>query len=143
MLKKYSFLMVLILLVSCKKQVTETEETNPLKSELPVGFHAFYEQFHADSTFQLSHIVFPLKGEVTRIDSVNQVTADMAYTQDKWKLHRPFVNDGSYNREFVALGDIVIENIKDNMGLLNIERRWAKVGGDWNLIYYGSTEKSW
>ena len=146
MLKNYSFIAFIFLLIACssdKEKVKQEDEIQPIKSELPDGFSDFYEQFHSDSSFQLSHVIFPLKGVNTMIDTMSQTSIDVEYFPENWKLHIPFVQDAGYNRSFTVLGDLVIENINDNMGLLNIERRWGIIDKDWNLIYYSQTQKAW
>ena len=77
------------------------------------------------------------------IDTMSQTSIDVEYFPENWKLHIPFVQDAGYNRSFTVLGDLVIENINDNLGLLNIERRWGIIDKDWNLIYYSQTQKAW
>ncbi len=146
MLRIFSLIIILLSLFSCKSENSEdvnAETAQEQKVQLPAGFHDFYDEFHIDSVFQMAHVAFPLKGRITKIDSIQEMNIDMEYEAADWKLHRPFVQDGSYNRSFAVLGDMVIENISDNMGLLNIERRWAKLDSVYNLIYYGTTEKSW
>ncbi|WP_235299076.1 DUF4348 domain-containing protein [Portibacter marinus] len=134
-------------LTSCNNSKPELQEEpvkeSGLQTELPDGFHDFYDQFHSDSSFQMSHIVFPLKGEMTSRDSMETLTLEKTYVSDSWKLHRPFNMDAGYSRSFTVLGDLVIEKIQDNMGLLTIERRWGKVDSTWSLIYYGTEEKNW
>lgn len=147
MLKKYSFwiLVICITIVSCKSSSEESStvpEDEVVDVRLPEGFHKFYEDFHSDSIFQLEHIIFPLKGQVAIVDTMEATSVEKIYTKDGWKLHKPFVQDGSYQRNFVVLGDMVIESIGDNMGLYQVERRWAKMDSTWNLIYYGTLEKT-
>lgn len=145
MLRKYSWILIIIVIFQSCNESKESQESeaSPLSSELPDGFHNFYDTFHSDSTFQMSHIVFPLKGERTKIDTMEQVSFEVEHLEAEWKMHKPFAQDGGYNRNFQVMGDLVIENIVDNMGLLNIERRWGKVDTTWSLIFYGTTEKSW
>ena len=146
MLKKYSFIAFIFLSIACSsdnEKVKQEDKIQPIKSELPDGFSDFYEQFHSDSAFQLSHVIFPLKGVNTMIDTMSQTSIDVEYLPENWKLHIPFVHDAGYNRSFTVLGDLVIESINDNMGLLNIERRWGIIDKDWNLIYYSQTQKTW
>ena len=138
------FLFILVSLISCKDENTSmVEETSVLSTELPEGFHEFYDKFHSDSLFQLSHIVFPLKGEMVQKDSMEVLSIEKVYEQDNWKLHRPFNAEAGYNRSFTAMGNLVIEKMQDDMGLLTIERRWGKVDTTWSLIFYGTTERSW
>jgi len=137
---------ILLLILGCtssEKPITIEETPSVLSSELPVGFHDFYDSFHSDSLFQLSHIVFPLQGQMTRRDSMETISIDKEYLEESWKLHKPFNSDAGYNRNFTVMGDLVIERMVDNMGLYTVERRWGKVDSTWSLIYYGTDEKSW
>lgn len=120
---------VLLLITSCKnneegkaKELTEQEIV-----ELPQGFVDFYTKFHEDSVYQVEHIAFPLQTE----DSAQM------YMKEEWVMHRPF-NDfgGTYFRDFQAVGNMVIETMGDNSGLLMITRRFAKTSDGWRLIYY-------
>jgi hypothetical protein len=102
-------------------------------------FMAFYERFHQDSLFQLSHISFPLEG-IPRVDSLGNYPADFRWQQENWKMHYPFNNaDGEFVQEFVPLSEsIIVENIRDAQGFFSMQRRFAKLGGEWKLIYYAA-----
>lgn len=145
MLKKISVIALILILLACSERKTDAEEINErgLSTELPDGFHDFYDRFHTDSAFQLDRIVFPLSGQLITKDSMETIAVEKTYTKEGWKLHRPFAVDNGYNRSFTVLGNLVIEKIQDNMGLLTVERRWGQVDTTWSLIYYGMEEKSW
>jgi hypothetical protein len=119
------------------------DTTQVLSSELPEGFHDFYDQFHSDSVFQMEHIVFPLKGEMIKKDSMETLSLEKVYEASTWKLHKPFKQEGGFSRNFTVMGDLVIEQMVDNMGLYTVERRWGLVDTTWSLIYYGTSEKTW
>ncbi len=100
-------------------------------AELPAeyaDFPEFYERFHTDSAFQMGHIQFPLMGKSD--------TGTWQLTE--WRLHRPVDYERSdFSREFTPLGeDILIETILHKMGDYGMVRRWARLGDEWNLIYY-------
>lgn len=149
MRSKLSFLIVLLILaVSCEnnkpsEDAAMVEDAQVLSSELPEGFHDFYDQFHSDSVFQMEHIVFPLKGAAVRKDSMETLSLDRVYEASAWKLHKPFKQDGGFDRNFTVMGDLVIEQMVDQMGLYTVERRWGRVDTTWSLIYYGTSEKTW
>ena len=145
MQNKISLLLIILLLGCNNAEETSTElaQESVLSSELPSGFHGFYDDFHSDSLFQLNHIVFPLKGQMIRKDSMETISLEKEYLANDWKLHKPFQSDAGYNRNFTVMGDLVIEKMVDNMGLFTVERRWGKVDTTWSLIYYGTEEKSW
>lgn len=149
---KFNFIVfiltTLILLISCnQKNSSEVVESDLPESEVtisfPDGFIDYYDRFHTDSSFQMNHIVFPLRSKTVTIDSTGTESSEMVYTAENWKMHKPFQNDDSYTRTHQVIGNMVIEKIQDNMGLLEIERRWGVIDSTWNLIFYQTTEKQW
>lgn len=125
---------------SCKSK----GDSEPIETETAVPpfeneeFVTFYNTFSSDSIFQMEHITFPLEGTRPQEDSTDVVPDDFRWTQDNWKLHRPF-DDG--NKTFVRQfengpGNIIIEYIADKSGQYTMERRFAKLSAGWHLIYY-------
>jgi len=130
------FILIFLFLgfASCKKT------QNP-GSEIPTGFSEFYEKFHEDSLYQLAHIRFPLEGMPTVND--NSIPQDFHWEANKWEMHKPFKDDGTdFKRELnVVDSTIVIETIRMRSNEYGMERRFAKFGNDWQLIYYASMNK--
>lgn len=119
---------------SCKKKSISDG------SELPVGFSEFYDKFHEDSLYQVAHIRFPLEGLPTVGD--NSVALDYRWEAEDWVMHKPFTADEEYNRELnVVDSTIVIETIRLKTNEYGMERRFAKFGNDWQLIYYAAMNK--
>jgi hypothetical protein len=52
-----------IVALSCKNGAKDPAEKVVKPEDLPADFQAFYQRFHADSAYQMSHIEWPLKGE--------------------------------------------------------------------------------
>ena len=103
------------------------------QQSLPDDFHDFYNQFHTDSVYQLEHIIFPLKGFGKIIDEWE--AQDLHWQKEGWKIHKPFDSqDGAFERVFTNVGGMVTEMISN--GLFTMEKRYAKLGGEWHLIYY-------
>ncbi len=102
-------------------------------------FPDFYKRFHSDSIYQMKHIIFPLGGIPPR-DSAGFVPENFHWQKDQWVLHQPFNDqDGSFVQEFSRLGDdMVIEQIRDASGSFGMQRRFAKMGDEWHLIYYAA-----
>jgi hypothetical protein len=102
-------------------------------------FMAFYDRFHQDSLFQLAHISFPLEG-IPRVDSLGNYPADFRWQQENWIMHHPIINnDGEFVQEFVPISEnIIVENIRDAQGFFSMQRRFAKLGEEWRLIYYAA-----
>lgn len=122
-------------------QATQTEVTT---KEIPEDFEPFYDRFLRDSTYQMKHIVWPLRGHrmVTSPDSSASQLQEHQWTATNWVMHQPMDNsEGYYIREVEAIGDlIVIERIKVKAANYGIERRFARQpdNHEWALIYYSS-----
>ncbi len=127
MLSSVHLLILITMLVACK---SDGSEPDSMVTEIPSEFVDFYRTFHADSVFQMNHIVFPLQ---SREDS-------LAWTKDEWIMHQPFNDmDGEYIRDFKNIGGIIIEHVVQKNGLVHIERRFARSRASYNLIYYKIT----
>ena len=94
----------------------------------------FYELFHGDSAFQVEHVAWPLDGNIRVNDG-----ASVRRTLDAggWELHQPLDLGDTYLRELdLSDPEMVVERIKTTNGAYLIERRFAKLGSTWMLIYY-------
>ncbi len=112
------------------------EEVNESKNRLPHDFLTFYDNFHEDSTFQMSRIVFPLIGVVQEGDSILALV-EMQWLKADWKIHKPFNNyNGTFERIFINTRGIISETITGNEGMFSLEKRYSKLAGEWHLIYY-------
>ena len=122
-----------------KAKVNKTASA-PVVAEEPVGempsdFLTFYNEFHRDSTYQMAHISFPLKG-MKVIEDIGGGEEYM-YSQDEWIIHKPFDDmGGTFTRSFEEFGGIVAETMIANGGQFISVRRFAKLSGEWNLIFY-------
>lgn len=125
-----AYIMITISFTNCKNS-ERTHNTQVTTSNIPSDFASFYDRFHADSTFQLSHIQFPLAG---RNDSLSTT-----WERQNWRLHIPFdTTQITFRRQFYNLNNIIIEKIKDGNGYFSTEKRYSKLSDDdWYLIYYG------
>lgn len=144
MKKKYLLLFIAITILGLlffytKAKWRKTAETSKNTTEtvvnMPNDFLEFYNKFHEDSLFQISHISFPLKG-MKVIEEIGGGEA-YQYTQEEWIIHKPFDDMGeTFSRSFEEFGGIVAETIVANGGQFRSVRRFAKLSGEWNLIYY-------
>lgn len=102
-------------------------------------FVDFYERFHADSTFQMNHIIFPLPGLPRNVDSTT-LADGFLWQEESWTLHRPVdYTNSDFQREFIPFGDdILIEQIRHRSNNLGMIRRWQRSDGEWYLIYYAA-----
>jgi len=129
----YYFIIVALAFVSCKNGGQSGEaihahgEDVVLSNEVPADFVQFYMKFFADTTYQLNHIVFPLK-----------MKNDNTYWQkDEWEYHKAFSDDtGQFKQEFVHVKGLVLETISDDKGLFKVMRRYIKRDDGYDLIYY-------
>jgi hypothetical protein len=100
-------------------------------------FLQFYNQFGADSLFQLEHIVFPLEGTAAARDSMPPSPPDFRWQKEHWTIHKAYNDmDGTFTRQFMSVGNIISEIIADKSNQFSMERRFAKMDGQWYLIYY-------
>ncbi len=98
-------------------------------------FASFYERFHADSAFQTEHITWPLDGNIQQNDAGELV--DVHWQPEDWSVHKPLDLGSEYVQEVDnSQPDLVIERVRTTQGAYLIERRFAKLGSDWWLIYY-------
>lgn len=121
------------------KMNQNTSDSESIENEvfggIPDDFLEFYNRFHEDSIYQLDHISFPLKG----FKVIEEVGGGETYTyvKEEWVSHKPFDDmGGTFNRSFEEFGGIVAETIVANGGQFRSVRRFAKLSGEWNLIFY-------
>ena len=120
-----SMIIVLGLSVSCKKTITV--------GSIDESFDTFYDQFHADTAFQLSRVKFPLEGEYVTIDGGE------SWTWDGWEPHVEKVTDISdpeYDTEITRKDTEVIDKVWLRDSGFSVERRFQKIKGRWYLVYY-------
>ena len=122
----YKPLIIFCLFVCCKAEKSDMSPETEIV-EIPQNFISFYEEFHADSSFQMNHITFPLSQK----DSLSK------WQKEEWILHKGFDNhNGSYSREFDNFEGIIIETIRESNNAFVIQRRFAPMGDSYSLIYY-------
>lgn len=128
------FLLVLGLIYGCKSKEKQGELPG-----LPEDFEVFYTKFHTDSLYQMEHIVFPLEGHVRLLENQIEIINPVTWEADEWEMHKPF-NDhgGTFTRKYLMTENVVIEKINDKSNFFKMERRFAKFGDSWSLIYYGA-----
>lgn len=124
-------LIVMSAIVACKNEnKSEVKFSEEISEDIPSDFLQFYMKFHADSLYQMNHIIFPLE---LKNDSTK-------WTKDEWSLHKPFSDlNGDYQQTFRNFGGIVLEFVNDNHGYFNMEKRYAPSADGYDLIYYHVT----
>jgi len=126
--------------IAARQSNVVIEQPAAITADEMSSFDLFYQQFHQDSAFQLSRIVFPLEGIPARDSMYVGDENEFKWQQEDWVLHRPF-NDmgGTFNRSFTNLGDdLMVESIKMENGQYGMQRRFAKYDDGWYLIYYAA-----
>lgn len=113
-----------------------------LGQELPEDFKAFFERFHEDSVFQMEHITFPLEGFPSGL-AAEDYDPQFRWQPDDWVMHGPFKDEqDEYQRKFeVITPTMVIEYILAKEASFGMERRFARMGDEWYLIYYSGLNK--
>lgn len=115
-----------------KGQSSATTATAPKKKSKVEDFDKFYDRFHADSTFQMSRIKFPLKGASTNLDK------STSWTPQNWQMLRTRIYDVDKNQYKVKYSKTETSFTQkvwvDGAGFSN-ECRFELVNGKWFLVY--------
>ena len=126
-----------------KQQVNPTEQ-HALEGDLalPEDFVTFLDRFSTDSLYQMAHISFPLSGLPAYADSMTVAENNYKYYPADWVMHKPFSGQNNFEQGFQIAGEgLVIERIGNKDGF-SMQRRFAKLSGEWHLIYYAAINKS-
>ena len=136
---KLLFFLLFPLLFSCRREAPADQ----LPDSLEPDFVDFYEKFHRDSAFQMSHIVFPLQGLPSEVDSLTLAEGRFYWQQEDWIMHRPLdAGDQDFQRIFTPLNrDLIVEKIVHKTTGFGMMRRWARMGEEWYLIYYAGMNR--
>lgn len=122
----------------CKNQPQKTAETIV---ELPADFVDFYKKFHADTAFQMAHIQFPLPEREPSKNADGSLKLSLVWTPETWAFQSlPNLSTGEFRRDFEPISqELIVEKIETTGDIAYaIVRRWAKLSGDWALIYYSA-----
>jgi Domain of unknown function (DUF4348) len=149
-MENQSFMRILFVLICsfifvfCKNKNSQsaTENAAPTENavELTKDFVDFYEKFHQDSVFQLAHIQFPLPEQTPERAEDGSISLKLNWSKEEWKIQTlPPLNTGEFLREFTPMNEnLMLEKISTTSPEIqySIDRRWAKMGGEWMLIFY-------
>ena len=124
-------------------EAAETEYTETEENRIPKDFLVFYDRFHTDPVYQLSHILFPLEGLPPDTDSLTASSGTFRWQKDSWILHKHFDSmEGNYTQQFIPFGEnMVVEQIRHAQAAYGMQRRFARIGDEWQLIYYGAMNR--
>ncbi len=132
--KKLFFIFCLFLTIFAFQGCSKSELK---QGKLPERFNEFYQKFHSDSTFQIQSIIFPLDGKPENVDE-NYVEGSFKWNATNWEIHKKIDNkDNQMKHTFITLNEhFVTEKVVYKQTGYGIERRFAKVGNRWMLVYY-------
>lgn len=124
----------LLLFFGCRNAPKEEVEEAPVI--VVSGFETFYENFHADTVYQLSHIRFPLEGMPSYADGMEDDISKFRWQKEDWIFHKR-MDDEEFEIKFEVFDEsLITEIIKHKSKQLAIVRRYSKSEGEWFLIYY-------
>ena len=99
----------------------------------------FFDRFHADSAYQIEHVLFPLEGLPNAKSESDTIPTERFFWQKEgWKKHNRFTDPShQFEHWFEVINDRVIEHwVKMKGSNMFIHRRFAKLDDGWYLIYY-------
>lgn len=143
---KHLFLFItivgLMVFVGCNRTTKELTTTEPPKIERTEkasppaleSYASFYKKFHKDSIFQISRIMFPMKGHF--IDTVGDLHK---WNSNNWIIHRSeiqTVDTSVYKVELKDFNDFKTELLFIEGGGFKVERKFKRINGKWYLVYY-------
>lgn len=101
-------------------------------------FDNFYNKFHTDTAFQISHIKFPLKGFDYDSDDIFSNDDDNFYWQKKdWVFMHHITNKHEYVIETKREEKSVQEKVYLPNSGFYIIRNFSFIDGKWYLTFYG------
>ncbi len=130
-----------VFLANCKNKPQPLQQAKA-EGDLPKDFLDFYQKFHSDSTYQMAHIEWPLKGESGISQDTTAKRQLTEWTPANWHLmHFPDTTMSTLKRSFETVGDVmVIERMSYPMVGFGYERQFYKEeNGEWRLIYYAES----
>ncbi len=134
-----AFAVLFFFFVSCgSKGDAPKDYTNYEESD----FDAFYERFHADTTFQLSRVSFPLEGLPGFADSMT-IANGYKWQKEDWQYLKTMDWDTvtQFTRTLEPTGIGIVNEWVCTHDNFCIARRFAKLHDGWHLIYYSDMNK--
>jgi len=108
-------------------------------------FNEFYNKFYSDSIFQMSRIVFPLKGEHCLDDCLPESPVATEWSKNEWSFlgAADEVNDSIirygdyiYRREITKSDTLVVERIYIPNSGYEVLMKYSLKEQKWYLVYY-------
>ncbi len=138
------FIFMALLFTDCNSPLNppkgdlKNDPSKGVSRELPADFVAFYEKFHQDSAYQMAHIIFPLEGYPSQVDSATIAEGTFRWYAETWRIHKMAAFTSSdFTRTFEQpISGMVNETVRQNGTPYAMFRRYYKRGDDWFLIMY-------
>lgn len=133
-----SFILFALLMAGCQQTNDQQSQNQTPELVLPEDFTEFYEKFHNDTAYQMAHIVWPLPGRPSMLDStVNYQGGAYSYQKEDWIPHKPLSADTKFDREYEIVSDFIINETFSHRDMpITVLRRFAKTSDGWQLIFY-------
>jgi hypothetical protein len=152
---------LLLLQLSCNTTEKKNASTNAFIKDssqkatenVVETFDGFYKKFYSDSTFQISRIQFPLNGNDTDFENLENgkmkdfendtifIKNNKFFWKKKgWTFLKTLKKQGDfgYNKKIENKGNIMQEEIYlEGSGDMDI-RKFKQINGKWMMIYYAS-----
>ena len=130
---KHSIYIFTLFIVSCNigiKNVSHQDIEN---------FDSFYQKFHEDSAFQISRILFPIKGVKFDVMNYNPLDSnkivEFIWTKENWDIHKK-ITDSTIKIETVKTDTVVKQHIYIENSGFQVERDFKLMSNKWYLFYY-------
>lgn len=127
-MKKLHLLLLIALAFSCSKKIST--------GRVAEDYDSFYDRFHADNSFQLERIKFPLEG------AYEDASGTVVWDTSNWIFQEEKLTEirlPDYDTEIIREDDQVIEKIKLRGAGYESERRFQLIDGKWFLVYFDTT----
>jgi hypothetical protein len=124
-------ILILLSLIGCKPVNDVPKEKLNSKSTIE-NFETFYNKFHADSSFQISRIKFPLEGFST------DGNEEKKWTKDNWDLLKTKIYDidtSHYKISYKKTDKSFTEKIWVEDSGFSMEYRFELINNKWFLVY--------
>lgn len=136
-IRSETIFLLIIGLIGCKFQ-NYSEKTGKFGQRNLETFDEFYKKFHSDSSFQMSRIEFPLKGE-KRDGSIHpdSIRSNFYWNDKDWIIHKDVdYKSLGYKEEIDHNDSIYIQKIFIENSGIQIERHFKLIDCSWYLYYY-------
>ncbi|MDP4202922.1 MAG: DUF4348 domain-containing protein [Bacteroidota bacterium] len=145
-MKQISVIILSLLLFNCTGKVNKSMYTqyNDATNILNEDFDKFYNYFVNDSLFQISRVIFPIKGVMIcppeNINDTLLADTNVIFERKNWRHFKNIAIDvAQFDKEYRSRNDSVIDVIISAKYFDNyIERTFVRRKGKWYLLTFYS-----